>query len=78
MPQVVGADAVDRADGAAEHVVAPAELAGALDGDDVLGLLDDADDRRVAARVAADAAHVASATLPQTLQKRTSFLTRSA
>ena len=43
--QVVGADAVDRADRAAEHVVAAAELAGALDGDDVLGLLDDADRR---------------------------------
>ena len=54
--QVVRADAVDRTDRAAEHVVAPAELAGALDRDDVLGLLDDADDVGVAARVAADAA----------------------
>ena len=55
-PQVVGAHAVDRADRAAEHVVAAAELAGALDGDDVLGLLDDAQDVVDAARVAADAA----------------------
>src|SRR6478735_9315327 len=54
--QVVGADAVDRADRAAEHVVGAAELAGALDGDDVLGLLDDADGGLVAARVGADAA----------------------
>src|SRR5690606_34825053 len=38
-PQVVRADAVDGVDGSAEHVVLPAELAGALDGDDVLGLL---------------------------------------
>ena len=54
--QVVGADAVDRADRAAEHVVAAAELAGALDRDDVLGLLDDADRVHVAPRVEADAA----------------------
>jgi len=54
--QVVGADAVDGVDGAAEHVVEPPVLAGALDGDDVLGLLDDADDALVAAGVAADGA----------------------
>ena len=41
-PQLVRADAVDRADRPAEHVVAAAELAGPLDRDDVLGLLDDA------------------------------------
>ena len=55
-PQVVRADALDRGDRAAEHVVAAAELPGALDRDDVLGLLDDADDRQVAARVTADPA----------------------
>src|SRR5690606_28654596 len=54
--QVVWADPVDRVDGAAEHVVLPAELAGALDGDDVLGLLDDAQDVVAAARVGADPA----------------------
>ncbi|GMA86624.1 hypothetical protein GCM10025868_18740 [Angustibacter aerolatus] len=54
--QVVGPDAVHRADRAAEHVVAAAELPGLLDRDDVLRLLDDAEHRRVAARVAADAA----------------------
>src|SRR5690625_1814006 len=54
--QVVRADAVDRVDGPAEHVVAAAVLAGAFDRDDVLGLLDHAQQGRIAARVAADAA----------------------
>ena len=40
----------------AEHVVAAAELPGPLDRDDVLGLLDDADHREVAAWVPADPA----------------------
>ena len=39
-------------DRALQHVVAAAELAGLLDGDDVAGLLDDAHDVRVAAVVA--------------------------
>ena len=56
--EVVGADAVDRAERAAEHVVEPAVLAGALDRGDVLRLLDDADRRAVPAGVAADAAAV--------------------
>src|SRR3954454_19417188 len=56
--QLVGADAVDRRDGAAQHVVAAAELAGPLDRDDVLVLLHHADDGGVAARVAADAAQL--------------------
>ena len=55
-PQLVGSDAVDRRDRAAEHVVAAAELAGALDRDDVLVLLDHAQHARVAPRVAADPA----------------------
>ena len=55
-PQVLGVDAVDRRQRAAEHVVAAAELVRALDGDDVAGLLDDADRRRVAALVRADPA----------------------
>jgi hypothetical protein len=54
--QVLGIDAVDRREGAAQHVVEPAELVGALDGNDVAGLLDDADDRAVAPLVLADAA----------------------
>src|SRR5690606_27910035 len=54
--EVVRADAVDRIDRAAEHVVLPAELAGALDRDDVLGLLDDAQDVVAAAGVQADTA----------------------
>src|SRR6478735_12559331 len=54
-PQVVRPDAVDRADRPAEHVVGAAELPRALDGDDVLGLLDDADGGLVAPRVGADA-----------------------
>ncbi len=59
-PQVVRADALDRADRAAEHVVATAELAGLLDRDDVLRLLDDAEHRAVATRVAADPAQLVS------------------
>src|SRR5450759_4711934 len=57
-PQVVRTDARDRVDGPAEHVVPAAELPGALDRDDVLGLLDDADRRERPARVAADAAQL--------------------
>src|SRR3954451_7344977 len=58
-PEVVRADSFDRRDRTAEHVVATAELAGALDSDDVLRLLDDTDDGRVAPWVAADAALLA-------------------
>src|SRR5699024_162083 len=54
--QVIGADAVDRIDRPAEHVVPPAEFPGALDGHHILGLLHDAQQAGVAARVAADAA----------------------
>jgi hypothetical protein len=57
--QLLGADAVDRRDGALEDVVEAAELAAALDGQDVERLLDDAELGGVAARVAADAAEVA-------------------
>ena len=64
-PQVVGADAFDEADGAAEHVVAAAELAGALDGHDVLGLLDDTE-QAVSRRGSGQIRHSSSwATLPQ-------------
>src|ERR1700735_411529 len=55
-PQVVGADAVDRADGAAEDVVPAAELTDLLHRGDVLGLLDDADHRGVPPGVTANAA----------------------
>ena len=44
--QVLGLDAVDRRQRAAEHVVAAAVLVRALDRDHVAGLLDDADQRR--------------------------------
>ena len=57
--QLVGSDALDGADGALQHVVAPVELAGLLDGHQVAGLLDHAHDRGVAAGVGADAAQVA-------------------
>ena len=58
--QLIGPDAVDRRDRPAQHVIAAAELPGALDGGDVLGLLDHADHRLVPARVGTDpAAHVA-------------------
>ena len=54
--EVVGIDAVDRRQRAAEHVVAAAVLVRALDRDHVAGLLDDADQPGVAALVLADAA----------------------
>ena len=68
---------VDRADRAAEHVVAAAELAGALDRDDVLGLLDHAQHGRVAPRVAADAALVVLGDVAADRQNRTLSLTSS-
>ena len=57
--QVGGLHAVERRERAAEHVVEAAELARALDGDDVGRLLHHADDARVAARVGADGAQLA-------------------
>ena len=54
--QVLGVDAVDRRERAAEHVVAAVELVRALDRDHVARLLHDADRRAVAALVLADAA----------------------
>src|SRR5215831_8591710 len=57
-PQLVRADPVDRADRAAEHVVAAAELADLLYRRDVLGLFHYADHRRVAPGVQADPALV--------------------
>src|SRR5919199_2721208 len=56
--QVLGLDAVERRQRAAEHVVEAAELARPLDGDHVHRLLDDADHRGVAPRVAADRAQL--------------------
>src|SRR5665648_249080 len=55
-PEVVRADAGDRVDGPAEHVVPAAELPRALDRDDVLRLLDHADGGQRAPRVPADPA----------------------
>ena len=54
--EVLRLDAVDRRERAAEHVVAAAVLVRALDRDHVAGLLDDADQRGVAALVLADRA----------------------
>ena len=54
--QILGVDAVDRRQRAAEHVVAAAELVRALDRDHVRGLLDDADQLGVAPLVGADPA----------------------
>src|SRR5581483_3661872 len=55
-PEVLGVHAVDRRQGAAEHVVEAAVLARALDRDHVGRLLDHADEGSVAARVLADPA----------------------
>ena len=57
--QLLAPDAVERAQRAPEHVVAALE-AGALHGDDVAGVLDDADDLGVAPVVAADGAQRAA------------------
>ena len=54
-----GPIALDRRDRALQHVVATAELAGALDRDDVARLLDHAEQRGVAPIVAAERAQLA-------------------
>ena len=70
-PQLIGADALDRADGPLEHVVAAVELAGLLDRHEVPGLLDDADRRAVAPVVGADPAQVALADVEAPRHQRT-------
>ena len=55
--ELLPADAVQRAQRAPEDVVAALE-AGALHGDDVAGILDDADDLGIAPVVAADGAQL--------------------
>ena len=57
-------DAVDRAERAAEHVVEAVVGVGALERDDVDGLLDDADRRVVAPRVEADRARLLLGQVP--------------
>ena len=57
-PQVLGLDAVERRQRAAEHVVEPAVFRGPLERDEVDGLLDDADRRAVAPCVEADRAEL--------------------
>ena len=57
-PQLLGADAVERRQRAAEHVVAPEERPGALHRPQIGHVLDDADRARGALRVGADAARV--------------------
>src|SRR5665811_1526102 len=54
--QLVRADARNRRNCAAQHVVAAAELTRPLDCDDIFGLLDDAEDRVIAPRILADTA----------------------
>ena len=77
--QVAGLDAVERRQRAAEHVVEAAELVRPLERDDVDGLLDDADQRVVAALVEADPQSSSSVRLPHSRQKRTrSFTSLSA
>ena len=56
--QLVRADAVERREGAAKNVIAAPEGAGALHRPQITDLFDDAQERRVAARVGADAAGV--------------------
>ena len=58
MRSEAGIDTVDGGERAAEHVIQAAVLGRALYGKQVNGLLDDANDRAVAPRVEADAAHV--------------------
>ena len=64
MRRCCGLDAVERRERAAEHVVDAAVLVRALDREKVGGLLDDADDRPVAARVRADAAELLLGQIP--------------
>src|SRR5208283_3615986 len=54
--QLLGTDAVNRRECAAQHVVAPGKAAAALDGLEVGGLLDDAQECRVACGIATDRA----------------------
>src|SRR5204862_6559837 len=56
--EVVGADAVQRRERAEQDVVTPLELAGALHRQQVVGLLDDAEQAGVAPGIGADAARV--------------------
>src|SRR5690606_26946750 len=57
--QLVRPDALQMVDRSLQHVVAALELAGPLDGDDVAGLLDDAQDVVVATGIGADSAELA-------------------
>src|SRR2546430_17421118 len=56
--QIFGADAIERRERAEQDVVAPPELAGALEGEEIIGLLNDAEDLLVRLRAAADAAGI--------------------
>ncbi len=66
--QILGPDAVERGQRAEQHVVAAAELAGALEREEVVRLLDHAERPRVARGIAADAAGSSSVTLKHTRQ----------
>jgi hypothetical protein len=55
-PQLVGPDPVDGIERAAEDVIVPVELAGPLDGLDVLGFADDTHDAGIPSRIGADPA----------------------
>src|SRR6266576_2373176 len=56
--QLVGSHAIEGGNSAAEHMVAAAVAAGALDGADVTRFLDHAQQGRIAARVAANRARI--------------------
>src|SRR5439155_17425142 len=73
-PQVLGLDAVERRERAAEDVVEPAILVCPLDGDQVDRLLDDADDRSVATGVLADRAELFLGQIPALLAEADALL----
>ena len=72
--QLLGTDALDRADRALQHVVAAVELLGLLHRDDVAGLLDHAQDRGVAPVVGAEPARGALGDVEAPLAERHAVL----
>ena len=68
--EILGADAVERRERAAEHVIEPVEHGGALERPEIADLLDHADERAVARVVAAERAGLCVSILPQVSQVR--------
>src|SRR5262249_8265491 len=56
--EVLRPDAVERGERAEEHVIAPAELAGALEGQEIVGLFHDTEGAALPRRIAADPAGI--------------------